>query len=214
MKFKAASLITCLLVAMSFFLVWDKDQAQAVAGQNNAPLGAYIIALDNKVEVKQEKGSAAFKSIYAAGIALDKQVLIVPANSFTQVDDAENKKYLFYYLDINKGLVALISTVELLPVKCAAEKSIDPDTNYIFAYAKDGKFSFIKSRGLSGIDQDKVYFVFKNKNEFCGILHVQGKYRRLITVAELLEFNSECLDEIKTDGGVEKIIKKFSRPQK
>lgn len=123
----AIALIAALLLTLSYANARPPSQHLT----SNLPTGVYTVILDNKVIIEErESGFAMFKSVYAIGIALDASTLVIPLDSFKLIDDAENKQFMFYYLDIPAGLFAMITMHNMETTSLAQSGTLNKETRY------------------------------------------------------------------------------------
>jgi hypothetical protein len=147
-----------------------------------------------------------YEHVYLFGVALDEHTLVLP---LTFADDFEGQKFLFYYMDTNAGLMALITRDTLQPVKLSTTRRMVNDPGYNIVSCKDAARNY-----KSGMDPGRmekvppVKFVFSKTGELKGISH-----KILIDSKVIKRFYNEYLVVINEDGGVDEVFKKLLSPK-
>jgi hypothetical protein len=86
-----------------------------------------VMFTDNRVNLERGTDGLLFEPAYLFGVALDEHTLVLP---LAFVDDAEGQKFLFYYMDTDAGLMALITRETLNPVKLSKAKGTVEDPGH------------------------------------------------------------------------------------
>jgi hypothetical protein len=190
------SLVVFLSLSFGVFLI-NAVSSDRLLNQN----GIYSVRADNKVTVKMERGEFFYEPVYLFGVALDEHTLVLP---LAHMDDAEDKKFLFYFMDSGAGLMTLITREVLQSVRLATSQVMVNDSGYHIISCKDGIAYYKSIKDLRNAEEGSVNFIFNGYRELNGI-----SYNTYIDSNAIRRFYNDYLMEINEDGGVYEVFNKL-----
>jgi hypothetical protein len=154
---------------------------------------------------KMDREGFLYEPVYLFGVAIDEHTLVLP---LTYIDDAEGQKFLFYFMDTNVGLMALITREVLQPVELSTVQGMGNDSGFDIVSCKDGVASYKSGNDLRNMEKGSVNFVFNKKRELNGI-----SYKTHIDSIAIKRFYNDYLEVINEDGGVDEVFNKLLPPK-
>lgn len=205
MKGRISKYLPSLTALLAVSLAVAATDAASSDRRTEVP-GIYTVKVDNKEMVKVEHGDFIYEPVYISGVALDEHTLVFP---LAYGDDAEEKKFLFYFMDKGAGLMALITLETLKPVKLSNSHPKGADSEYRVVSRQNGPNGEKGGEYLGNVENNgTVDFTFNRMSELTGIsfsTHVDSKAIEV--------FYYEYLRVIREDGGVDEVFRKLLPPE-